>query len=135
MATKKSAARGVVKKAAPRGLATPVPPRVTQPTFTKDVTKAVVDVLPPLGYDTNSRSTRYARVMRDIREKVGPGRIVVLATFAGRGGATQVKKAIERGERIVDGDLGDWQLEARRNADGGSTLFCTLVTEVRRTLK
>lgn len=101
--------------------------RSSAPVITSDVTKAVVDELPP-DRRPSARELKYANVLADVREKVGAGRAVQIATFIAAGGAAAVKRALEAGERYIDGDVGDWQFDARRleGEDGGSVLYATL---------
>lgn len=86
----------------------------------------VVDEI-PAPYSSNTRVTRYARKLAEIRENVEPGQTAIVAEFIGRGGATNVKRALERGERQIDGEVGDWEFTARRLESGGSVLFATLL--------
>lgn len=86
----------------------------------------VVDEI-PAPYQTNPRIFRFANRLAEIRRELQPGQSAVVAEFIGRGGATTVKNAIERGDRPIDGEIADWEFTARRSADGGSTLFATLV--------
>ena len=95
------------------------------PRLTNDVTKSVVDEIPPLRTST-SRKYRYARVMREIRDKVGPGRPVLIAEFVGKSGASTVRRQLLNGLKPVDGAVTDWELDARRFDTGGSALYCTL---------
>lgn len=95
------------------------------PRLTTDVVSSVVDEIPPLRTST-SRRMRYARVMADIREKVGVGRPVLIATFVGKSGASTVRRQLLNGEKPVDGRVADWEIEARRMDSGGSCLYCTL---------
>lgn len=112
-AVKKVVAKGVVKKS-------------RDPVITTDLRGAAVDELPVEERKVSDRQLRYQTAMRKVREEVGAGKWVPIATFAGRGGATQVRRAIEKGERPIDGDAGDWGIQSRTNADGGSTLWVRL---------
>ncbi len=98
------------------------------PTLTTDVKAAVVAEVPPVRNGGVERSLRYARVLKDIREQVGVGQPVIVAAFVGPGGAAEVKRALERGDRPVDGKVEDWRFDARKHDGGrGSTLFATLL--------
>ncbi len=121
MATKRPAVKAkVVKKATARTVKRP------EPIITTDVLAAVVDEIPAQRYGRSGRSMRYANVMADVRAKVGAGKAVRVATFAGRGGANVVRRALERGERPVDGELSDWEFATRVMGDGTSVLYVTL---------
>lgn len=85
-----------------------------------------VDELPPEGRSTSERSTRYAKAMAEVRALGVTGKWFPLARFAGRGGARQVQRALEAGERPVDGDVSEWDFASRRTDDGGSTLWVML---------
>lgn len=101
-----------------------------QPDITRDVKAAVVDEIPPSRVSTGRRM-RYAVALAAIRQEVGAGRPVRLARFVGSSGAATVKRELERGNRPVDGDVADWQFDARRLEDGGSVLFATLKSGVQ----
>lgn len=124
MATTKEPAKvsKVVKKP-------PVPikrPRVSpQPRMTRDVTAAVVDEIPPARTAT-ARRFRYANVLAEVREKVGPGKAVKIAEFTGRSGATTVRRELVNGHKPVDGRVEDWEFTARRLDGGGSCLYAVL---------
>ena len=118
VATKKAP----VKKVVARKGGKPAPP---EPVMTKDVTKATVDELPPARAMSN-RQLRFANKMAEVREKVGYGVWTALGTFTSPHGARLVRNAMEAGERPVDGELDDWDIEARRNDAGGSTLWARL---------
>lgn len=140
MATPRKAAgktAKVVKKATKRVSTTknrrgdniPVPARTKRdPRFTPVGElghRAVVD-LPPSGHSTSARTMRYAEIQKGIRDSVEPGKWVPVATYAGRGGASVVKRALEQGARPTDGEPGDWEYETRRTDEGGSVLWCRL---------
>lgn len=112
----------VATKKAPIKKAKPAPP---EPVMTKDVTKATVDELPPARAMSN-RQLRFAVKMAEVREKVGYGVWTALGTFTSPHGARLVRNAMEAGERPVDGELDEWDIEARRNDAGGSTLWARL---------
>lgn len=121
----------VVKKAtAPRKTpAKRAGERVAQrgrPQLTTDVKAAVVESIPPDGYE-RTRQLKYATILAEIRAKVGRGKPVIVATYSSRGSATVVKNALENGERAVDGKVGDWEFTARRTDDGGSVLYARLL--------
>ncbi len=127
-----AAKKKVAKKPVPKARAVAVEKEKVSrfPTLTTDVTRAVVDEIPPLRNGGVERRLRYALVLGDIREKLGVGVTVQIATFVGPGGAAEVKRALERGDRPVDGVVGDWEFAARKveNANGvGSVLFATLI--------
>lgn len=103
------------------------------PTITTDVKGAAVDELPPRPRASSPRTNRYAEVLKAVREEVGAGKWVPIATFAGRGGATVVKRALVAGERPVDGDVSDWAFEARKDDQGGSVLWAQLQGYARST--
>lgn len=96
-----------------------------QPRITSDVAGAVVDEIPPARTAT-ARRFRYANVLAEVREKVGPGRAVKIAEFVGRSGATTVKRELVNGLKPVDGSVGEWEFVARRLESGGSVLYATL---------
>lgn len=123
--------KGMAKKRAPakRASTRSRRPNPRDPVITTDVLAAVVEEIPPAPVPTNSRSHRFAKVLKDVRELVGPGKPVQIATFASRNGATQVKRKLEAGERPIDGEVEDWEFAARRigeDEDAGSVLFATL---------
>lgn len=99
-----------------------------QPDITRDVRAAVVDEIPAAG-GSGQRKYRYQVALAAIRQEVGHGRPVRLARFIGASGAATVKRDLEAGKKPCDGDVSDWQFDARRNEEGGSTLFATLVGE------
>lgn len=101
-----------------------------EPSITSDVTAAVVEEIPPRGRGSN-RSSRYADVLAQVREKVGPGRPVAIATFVGKDGAGVARRDLERGNRLIDGDPSEWQFDSRRAADGGSILYATLLEDAQ----
>jgi hypothetical protein len=116
----------VVKKQPPRKVVAkkrPAPemPKVTEP---GKVTSAVVDKVPPA--NRQRPSAVYAATLHAIRTNGIVGKPVRLATFAGKSGANSVRRALVNGDYPVDGKVSDWELVARRNAGGGSTLFATL---------
>jgi len=70
------------------------------------------------------RSLRYADKLAEIASsKAKVGEFAVVATFAGRGGATQVLKKITDRVYLIHGELDDWEFATRRNVNGGSTLY------------
>lgn len=103
-----------------------------QPDITRDVKAAVVDEVPAAG-GSGQRKYRYQVALAAIRQEVGHGRPVRLARFIGASGAATVKREIEAGRKPCDGDVSDWQFDARRLAEGGSILYATLVGEDGRT--
>lgn len=115
--------RAVVKKAAARRKAATV---TAGPRFAEDVTKAVVDSVPPDGHQTNAKRLRYQTKMAEVRKKVGPGKTVLLVTYASRTTARATIRRLEAGEQPIDGKLSDWELTARRTPDGGSALYVKL---------
>lgn len=125
--TPKKAAKVVKKPTTARKVA--AKPRVNpQPRITSDVASAVVDEIPPARTAT-ARRYRYANVLREVREKVGVGKPVKVAEFAGRSGATTVKRELVNGLKPVDGRVEDWEFTARRLDSGGSCLYAVLVAK------
>lgn len=98
--------------------------RSREPVLPTDVREAAVHELPPPAL--NPRTMRFARKMAEVREQVGEGVWVGIGSFTGRKGAATVAEAMRRGDRPVDGEVGDWDIEARRSSDGGSTLYVRL---------
>lgn len=125
-AVKKPVPKKVVKKPATKARASTSYTGPREPDITVDVRGAVVDEIPAVR-GSSQRKWRYARVMREIREQVGPGKPVILAKFVGPSGATTVRRELMTGKRPVDGQVGEWQLDARRLDSGGSILYATLV--------
>lgn len=97
-----------------------------EPHITADVKGAVVDEIPP-PRGPGERKFRYAKVLREIREQVGPGKPVKLAEFVGATGAQVVRRGLMNGDKLVDGRVEDWQFDARRLESGGSCLYATLL--------
>jgi hypothetical protein len=129
MAAQKITPKKVVKKPAAKAKAVArrsssyTGPR--EPHITSDVTSAVVDEIPP-ARGSGDRKYRYAKVLADIREQVGPGKPVKLAEFVGATGAQVVRRGLMDGSKPVDGRVEDWQFDARRLESGGSVLYATL---------
>lgn len=132
MAAQKAKGKGVtpVPKAKAAVKAVPRTPLGVsrQPRITTDVQAAVVDEVPTAR--DNSLRTRYARVLHEIRVQVGPGKPVKVAEYVSRDGARVVKRDLEAGRRLCDGDAEDWQLDARR-LEEGSALYATLLPDRR----
>ena len=121
-----------VKKAAPAKSTSPHAyhgPR--EPKLVEDVKGAVVDELPKV--HRNGRTQRFAQVMREVREEVGAGRWVQIATFVGDGGAGVARRAMLNGSRPIDGEVEEWDLAARKVDGGGSALFVRLKGEDQET--
>lgn len=112
------ARKAVVKKPPPRAHG--------GPRFADDVTKAIVDEVPPSGHEISAKRLRYQTKMAEVRAKVGPGKVVCLVTYASRTTARATIRRLEAGEQPIDGKLSDWELTARRTADGGSALYVKL---------
>lgn len=126
MATKAGKGRGggSAQRAAP-------PP----PTMTTDLARRATTSLPPVRKPLPS-TMRFANAMAEVRELVRTGKIkrdawVPIATFTAKAGARTVLNAMDRGERPVDGERADWQIEARREGDG-SVLWVRLAPVRRR---
>lgn len=103
--------------------------------FPTDVKKAVVKAVPAQKRKPLPSSLRYRDTMQKIRAEVGVGKPVALAYFVSKTGAYEARRAILRGERMIDGKLADWDLQARKvEGQGvkggekyGSVLFATLI--------
>lgn len=121
---KKAAAKTTKKATTPRRSSSYTGPR--EPHITSDVTSAVVDEIPP-ARGSGDRRYRYAKVLADIREQVGPGKPVKLAEFVGATGAQVVRRGLMDGSKPVSGRVEDWQFDARRLESGGSVLYATLL--------
>lgn len=99
-----------------------------EPKLVEDVKGAVVDELPKV--HRNGRTQRFASVMREVREEVGAGKWVQIATFVGNGGAGVARRAMLSGNRPIDGDVSEWDIAARKVDGGGSALFVRLRTSM-----
>ena len=102
--------------------------------FPTDVKKAVVKSVPVQKRKPLPSSLRYRDTMQKIRKEVGVGKPVALAYFVSGTGAYEARRAILRGERLIDGKLSDWDLQARKVdvmdvafEKYGSVLFATLI--------
>lgn len=126
VAKKRAPAKRAVVKKSTRKVAPSKATAKPRATITDDVTAAVVDEVPPSG-NARGRTMRYANVLAEVRAKVGKGKPVIIATYTSRQSATFAKKAMENGERPVDGKVSDWRFTARRTGDGGSVLYAELV--------
>lgn len=123
MAVRKKVVGGGAKRAKP---SVPVP--ATFPSGVQIV--GTYDALPQLVQDP--RSLRYARKLEEItKSKAKVGEFAIVATFAGRGGATQVRTKILKGQYSIHGVLDDWVFESRRNVGGGSTLYAAKARDAR----
>lgn len=129
----KRAAKGVTKvpakKAAPaRAKSSTAYHGPREPTVVSDLAAAAVDELPPDGNSGNRRTLRYLHVTREIRGDARlAGKWVPAVEYIGRDGATTAKRELEAGHRAVDGELSDWEFQARRTDSGGSVLYVKLV--------
>lgn len=86
-----------------------------------------VDELP---HYRDPRTDRYRVAMAEVRKK-GRGKWFQVATFESPNGAADVRRAITRRERPIDGKLTEWEIESRRLRDDrgdviGSGLFVKL---------
>lgn len=88
-----------------------------------DVSKAVGEV-PPLPARGAQKSTKYRDALEAVR-KLGKGKSVAIATFTGKSGANDARKALNNGTYLCDGEPGEWDFQTRKT-DTGSTLWATL---------
>lgn len=114
---------GRKKAAAPRKKAAPVRKRRDP-----EVSVKAVGELPQ---HQTARTTRYARAMAEVRAKVKRGTWASIATFDSPNGAAAVRRAILNGERPIDGQLKEWEIESMRMRDAagqiiGSELYVKL---------
>lgn len=123
MATRKPVPKGLAKKLPAKAAAKRRMPQRSHvpPQLTKDLAKQARDDL-PAGQMVNSRTMRFAIQMAEVRalvrdKKIKSGQWVPIAEFQSARGAAEVKAAMVRGERPVDGVLEDWDIEARRATD------------------
>lgn len=124
---KKAPARGSTPAKAPSPSSPHAYRGPREPKLVDDVKGAVVDELPKV--HRNGRTRRFAEVMGDVREEVGPGKWVQIATFVGNGGAGVARRAMLNGTRPIDGEIKEWDIAARKVDGGGSALFVRLKGE------
>jgi hypothetical protein len=81
----------------------------------------VVDEIPPAPPSGASREFHNLLVQVANEHK---GKAVEIATYQSKEGASQVRRAFNNGKRTPPGgNMEHWTMEARRNADGTSTLY------------
>lgn len=81
----------------------------------------IVDEIPPAPPSGASRAFHNLLVTIANEHK---GQAVKVATYTSKEGASQVRRAFNNGKRIPPGgSMDNWTMEARRNADGTSSLF------------
>lgn len=81
----------------------------------------IVDEIPPAPPSGASRAFHNLLVTVANEHK---GKAVKVATYTSKEGASQVRRAFNNGKRIPPGgSMDNWTMEARRNADGTSSLF------------
>lgn len=90
-----------------------------------------VDGLPERKRSVDSRQTRYRDAMAQVRKKGKRGGWHEIATYQSPTGAAVVRREMLAGGRLIDGRVGDWDIETRRLHDAagvviGSALYVKL---------